>query len=304
MKKIEIAILLVALTMLLVTSSHGTNPFTGKSGLQKENTIQTKANVNPWLQPVVQFSQTYQKVFKQKLTNFAKAMKDKPFGSAFWLFLWFSFLYGIFHAIGPGHGKSIAVSYFLSRPGKIVHGFLMGNLLTFSHVFSAVLLIMSLYFVLKVSGLTAFDQYSGFLKIISTILLIAVGIYLIVHSIHQYKHWDFDEEKEVQQMPELKSLILTSLVTGMVPCPGAAIILSYSILSGIVIQGLLAMVCVSLGMGLTTSGIALFSILSRQTFMRVVNKNMKRFKIMYTGFSCVGAGLIIAIAIMMLINSV
>ncbi|MCD4814053.1 hypothetical protein K8S19_10235 [bacterium] len=302
MKQIVILLVMVLLTASLAACAYATNPFTGKGALQKKSMLQTKGKVNPWIQPIVTFSQKHQKTFKQKLISFAKQMKEKPFGKAFWLFLWFAFLYGIFHALGPGHGKSIAISYFLSRPGKIVHGFMMGNLLTFSHVFSAVVLVMIFYFVFKVSGLTAFDQFSGYIKVLSAVLLMGVGVYLIGHSIHEYRHWSFAVEEDGRKVPDIKSLVMTSLVTGLIPCPGAAIILSYAILTGIVVQGLLAMIAVSLGMGLTTSSIALFSIVSRRTFLKIVRKSTGHFKIAYTSFSCVGASAIILIAIFMLVG--
>lgn len=304
MKRVVLFCMLLIAVLMLVKNTQATNPFIGKGGTQKEAVVQKQVRVNHQIQPIVSFSQKYQKVFKQKLTGFAKAMKEKPFGKAFWLFLWFSFLYGIFHALGPGHGKSIAISYFLSRPGKIIHGLLMGNLLTFSHVFSAVATIMVLYFVLKISGLSAFDQFSGHIKILSALLLIGVGIYLMVHAIDEYKNRSFDEVKSDEQSPDTKSLLMTSVVTGLIPCPGAAIILSYAMISGIMLQGLLAMVAISLGMGLTTSAIALATILSRQTFLKLAAKNSGYFKLIYTLVSCAGAGLIVIIALMMLIGSV
>lgn len=303
MKRLLIAGTIMTAIIMASGTVKAANPFTGNGGTVK-SAIDKPGNVNQWMQPVIQFSQTYQKKFKEKLTGFAKQMKTRPFGGAFWLFLWFSFLYGIFHALGPGHGKSIAISYFLSRPGKIMHGFLMGNLLTFSHVFSAVTVIMIIYFILKASGLAAFDRYSGYLTVISTVLLMAVGIYLIGHSIHQFKHWPVEEEGDTGNHPDMKSLVLTSLITGMIPCPGAAIILSYSILTNIILQGLIAMIAVSLGMGLTTSGIALFSILSRQTFMKLVKRNMNLFKTAYITLSCIGASAIILIALFILLSAV
>ncbi len=302
MKKHLVFALLLLFSVNLAVFTQAANPFSGQDGPETETKISSSRPVNSWIYPVIRFSQKYQKVFKQRLTVFAKQMKTRPFGGAFWLFLWFSFLYGIFHALGPGHGKSIAVLYFLSRPGKAVHGFLMGNLLTFSHVLSATTLVMVLYFMLKVSGLTTLDQFGGYFKLISAVLLMGIGLYLIWKSLHEYKHWAFEEGEGDQKRTEMKSLILTSLVTGLIPCPGAAIILSYALITGIVIQGLLAMISISLGMGFTTSSVAIFTIVSRQTFLSLARKNLGHFKIIYTTLSCAGALAIFILAAIMLMG--
>ena len=186
MKSSILVTILLFLVVIFITTdiAYSSNPFLNKKDVIEKKTIPPKVKGNIWLKPFIKTSQKYQRIFKQKLTNFAKEMKTDPFGVSFWLFLWFSFLYGVFHALGPGHGKSIAVSFFLSRPGKIMHGFLMGNILTFSHVFSAVILMLILYFIFKSAGLINFDHYSVYLAWVSGILLMGVSVYLIYKSIH------------------------------------------------------------------------------------------------------------------------
>jgi nickel/cobalt exporter len=94
------------------------------------------------------------------LTRFGKEIRKHPYSTSFWLFLLFSFTYGVVHALGPGHGKSIVVSYFLSRPGKYFHGVLMGNMLTFVHVFSAILIVLFVRLALNIGEGTSFETAS------------------------------------------------------------------------------------------------------------------------------------------------
>ena len=48
-----------------------------------------------------------QAAFYRSLSSFIRAAKDD--GSAMWGLFGISFLYGVFHAVGPGHGKAVAL---------------------------------------------------------------------------------------------------------------------------------------------------------------------------------------------------
>jgi hypothetical protein len=45
-----------------------------------------------------------------------------------------AFVFGIAHALTPGHGKSILVSYHLSQPSRLIEGVATGTLLALTHV--------------------------------------------------------------------------------------------------------------------------------------------------------------------------
>ena len=54
-----------------------------------------------------------QAAFYRSLSGFIRASKDD--GSAMWSLFGISFLYGIFHAAGPGHGKAMISSYLVAN---------------------------------------------------------------------------------------------------------------------------------------------------------------------------------------------
>ena len=58
-----------------------------------------------------------QKVLREKLTAAISAMKSGDW-DAIWKFLAICLVYGMLHALGPGHGKSIVVGYFIARRGR------------------------------------------------------------------------------------------------------------------------------------------------------------------------------------------
>ncbi|WGD50061.1 nickel/cobalt transporter [Bradyrhizobium sp. CB1650] len=54
-----------------------------------------------------------QAVFYRSLSGFIRASKED--GAAMWELFGISFVYGIFHAIGPGHGKAVISSYLVAN---------------------------------------------------------------------------------------------------------------------------------------------------------------------------------------------
>ena len=54
-----------------------------------------------------------QAAFYRSLSGFIRASKDD--GAAMWSLFGISFLYGVFHAIGPGHGKAVISSYLVAN---------------------------------------------------------------------------------------------------------------------------------------------------------------------------------------------
>ena len=54
-----------------------------------------------------------QAMFYRSLAGMIRAAKND--GSALWALMGVSFVYGIFHAAGPGHGKAVISSYLLAN---------------------------------------------------------------------------------------------------------------------------------------------------------------------------------------------
>jgi nickel/cobalt transporter (NicO) family protein len=52
-------------------------------------------------------------------------------------------LFGAVHAMMPGHGKTVLVSYHLGQPGKLGEGIANGAILTLTHVGLALVLVLA-----------------------------------------------------------------------------------------------------------------------------------------------------------------
>src|SRR5579863_988916 len=64
--------------------------------------------------------------FSLGLVGAVRAIKESPY--AFWGLASLSFLYGVFHAAGPGHGKAVITSYMISNERALKRGIVIAFL--------------------------------------------------------------------------------------------------------------------------------------------------------------------------------
>jgi len=290
--------LIVALSFLLFTfaitfADAAQNPFI--SGGDKKPKVRKIVKYPRVIQNALLKIAALQKTLRNKLTRFGRDIRQNPYGKSFWLFMLFSFAYGVIHALGPGHGKSIVCSYFLVRPGRFLHGLLLGNMITFIHVSSAIVIVLIFYFVFRTSGMTAFDNISTHLETVSYAFLALIGASLTGRIIYDIKIGRLSNTEQNKLLVDKKGLIAVSLAAGVIPCPGAAIILLFTISLHILITGLLAMFFIATGMGATTSFFAIVTIAAQKTVFRTTSKAKRVFMVCYATMAFMGSLTITAI---------
>ena len=302
-------------TVILATTLVFAGPFTGggkkgdapEAGKQVEFTQQASSGPFSWL---VGKAIEVQRTIKRSLTQLGRKMRDNPYGSPFWIFLGLTFLYGIAHAIGPGHGKAVVCAYFSGNAGSYLQGAAMGGLLVMTHVASATVLVMGGYWALGKTGLRAFHEHGVLLEQTSYALLIAIGLLLIVFNVRQWfqpqptdeREWHLGEKPKARKRSNAKAY-LVSAAAGLVPCPGAAIILIFTVGQGLVLQGLAAMVTLAVGMALTVIAVAVFTITARKTTMFCAARNSRTALMVSRSLAMGSALVIVAFGLLMFLGT-
>ena len=90
-----------------------------------------------------------------------------------------SFIYGVFHAIGPGHGKIIISTYLLTQESKLKRGIFLSMTSSIFQGFTAILLVVIITVILNFSFRETL-KFSYDLEIISYILITLVVLYIIL----------------------------------------------------------------------------------------------------------------------------
>jgi ABC-type nickel/cobalt efflux system permease component RcnA len=195
-------------------------------------------------------------------STFRELRADNSVETMFILF-GIAFLYGVIHAIGPGHGKVLVSSYFISQKKDIKKAFKLGFMVSIVHAFMALIITLVLSFVIKTMVSVTFKNITHITTHISGGLIILVGFYLFYEMYHQHKQ---------QINISNKSEWALALSAGIVPCPGVMTIVLFSIVISKVYVGIISAIFMSIGMGLTISFAAILaSLVSR-------NKKLNSFK--------------------------
>ena len=94
-----------------------------------------------------------------------------------------SFLYGVVHAVGPGHGKTIISSYVVANEETVRRGVLISFIAAGLQALTAVVLVGVLLIALGSTGLQV-NAWSNQLESVSYALIALVGLYLLVDPAH------------------------------------------------------------------------------------------------------------------------
>lgn len=199
---------------------------------------------------------------------------NQSVSSYLWL-LFFSFIYGIIHALGPGHGKSLVAAYFLGNNRSIPKALSIASLIGVVHTFSAFILTFTLYYILNTYLSEYFEDLEYVTIKISAMVIILIALYLLYKKLPKKQKkvplWSAENPTEHQSGCGCGACKSTStdlgiiLSAGIVPCPGTITIFVFALSFGAYMVGFLSAVFMSLGMSIVIFGAALLSLKVRKS---------------------------------------
>jgi nickel/cobalt transporter (NicO) family protein len=125
---------------------------------------------------VVGWIMTKQAEFYRSLSGLVRAAKTD--GNAVWALFGLSFLYGVFHAAGPGHGKAVISSYMVANDETWWRGVVLSFASAILQAAVAVVFVGIAALVLKASASTM-NYAVSWIEIASYSLIILIGLRLL-----------------------------------------------------------------------------------------------------------------------------
>jgi len=282
-------------------------------------------------------------IFAQQAAFYAQ-MRDaikaaKTDGSAAWALVTISFLYGIFHAAGPGHGKAVIASYMIADNATWKRGALLAGISAFVQACVAVAFVG---IAVLIFGTTArnMNVAASAIEIVAYSLIVLLGLYLLWkkggaflaalrgtpsahehhhghdHAPHAHRHGHdhhhdhvHDEHCGHSHGPEPSELkgrdwfrrgMLAAFAAGLRPCSGAIIVLVFAAAQGIFLIGVGATFAMGAGVAITVTAIALLAVFGKRVAVRLAGAMSGRSELMLRGIELFGALIVIAFGLLLL----
>ena len=242
--------------------------------------IQNRANAGS-------FSQSLRTI-TEKIHGALVEAQEHPSFVSIGAILLFSLLYGILHAAGPGHGKTLVASYFSTNERSYTRGMTVALLIAATHVVSAFVITMILYWFVHTMFSQTITDVSLYMTKFSGLVILGIALYLARQKWLYYR-----PKPKVMSFsiwaPHVSSCgchsckttsnstdLMLILGAGIVPCPGTIVVFLFTISMGMYALGALSALVMSLGMGLT---IALTAALGTALRRKGISRGEKTLKI-------------------------
>lgn len=208
------------------------------------------------------------------LVMYLLQLNNHQYSGGLWL-LTGSFLYGVLHAVGPGHGKFIVTTYLSTNKESELAARVVPFLGSLMQGVSAILFVFILAVGLNLaSGDISTSRW--YVEKISAVLIVTFGAFIIYQALKSLK----PQRMTIRSLAPLhqhgeqcgcghhgvgadltrgdwKTRLGVMLAIGARPCSGAIMILMFSNALGIVTWGIAAVMAMSLGTALSIMGLSL-----------------------------------------------
>ncbi len=121
-----------------------------------------------------------QRSFYLAMTTALKAMREDPWQAS--VLVGLSFIYGIFHAAGPGHGKAVISSYMIANETALRRGIVLSFISSLLQAIMAIIVVGLAWLVLRGTGISM-NQTARYMEIASFALVLFFGLWLLARKL-------------------------------------------------------------------------------------------------------------------------
>lgn len=228
---------------------------------------------------VMMKSVIWQRDVNQQMSGLLKAVAENP-TQAGGVLLLFSFVYGVLHALGPGHGKVVITTWLATHPSKLKSSIgltLAASLLQGLVAIGLVVVVLTLLQLpARQLHLSSFWLEKGSYALVGVLGLLLCWRALkklrallrkpkftafTPHHVHDQHcgcgHQHMPDPKQLERDEDWRARLVIVLSMGMRPCSGAIMVLLFSKVIGVFGWGVASALAMAAGTSVTISSLAL-----------------------------------------------
>jgi ABC-type nickel/cobalt efflux system permease component RcnA len=262
----------------------------------------------------------------------AAVREAKADGTAAYGLFWLSFLYGVFHAAGPGHGKAVISAYLLADGSTIPRGIALSALSALAQAITAIVLVGIAAVALGATA-RAMGETVRVLELGAYAIIVAFGLSLAwrkgralmqalagrravpAHAGHAHHHAGHGhdhvhdahcghshgpEPGELAGKDWLRRGVGAVLAVGLRPCSGAILVLVFALSQGIFWIGVASTLAMAAGTAITVAAIAVLAVGARGVAVRLASGTNGTGAILIRGLEFLAALAIIAVGVLLI----
>ncbi len=256
----------------------------------------------PFSEDPVLWMRTKQQNFYGRMSNAIRQLKTSSASTAAWTLLSISFLYGVFHAAGPGHGKAVVTGWVLATENELKRGILIAFLSALIQALTAIIAVTAILMFVEGGALMA-KNAAGYLESASYLMITGMGLYLLWNGWNSFQSKNVlaavpasapgpfvlasragsdahihDEHcgcghapaaAEVRGDWSLTRAFAMAFAVGIRPCSGAILVLVASYGLGLYWAGVLSTLAMGFGVFLTISAIAAAAVFAKSSALKL-----------------------------------
>lgn len=280
-----------------------------------------------WPQVMLQ-SVVWQRDVNQQMSGLLQAVAENPTQAGGALLL-FSFVYGVLHALGPGHGKVVITTWLATHPSKLKSSIgltLAASLLQGLVAIGLVIVVLTLLRLpARQLHLSSFWLEKGSYALVGVLGLLLCWRALrklrvllrkpkftafTPHHVHDQHcgcgHQHMPDPKRLERDEDWRARLMIILSMGMRPCSGAIMVLLFSKVIGVFGWGVASALAMAAGTSLTISSLALLVHVFRTLAVKLSgNKTPVLWRqVGWTTLALAGGAVLVAAAVVMWVSAV
>jgi nickel/cobalt transporter (NicO) family protein len=284
--------LLIVLLLLFATglAASPLSPSGGSPNAPQASEYAEAGQAGPW-ERTTRWILATQRDLHRQLARAMETVQAAPTAANTLALVLIGFLYGVFHAAGPGHGKAVITTYLLTHRQHLRRGLALSWASSLLQGLTAIALVLGVVVLAERMTRQALGQVRT-LEMVSFALVAAVGAWLVFRALRGLyrlrgaaRHADHDHHQpdracgcghahhvspgQAARSEGLGAMIGTVVAVGIRPCTGAILVLAVANMLGLWLAGIAAVVAMSVGTAITVSVLAVLAVQARHWAGRV-----------------------------------